>query len=173
MIANYRYADSPHRIEEGMAGVLHQAPTIRDLNRLWERLLRRQRVAAAPIARDNGDLRLAGEPGLRGRRFAVPEQRDRLATLKIAYDRLEALVAPPCPVVDPNDHGSFERRTAASTARRRKYPLWSARIPLGTPGTGSAVEATCLQALSESVHSGDVVINILARQRDPHRRRRS
>ncbi len=30
-----------------------------------------------------------------------------------------------------------------------------------------AVEAACLQALSEGVHSADVVINILARQRDP------
>ena len=29
-----------------------------------------------------------------------------------------------------------------------------------------AVEAACLQALSEGVHSADVVINILARQRD-------
>ena len=31
----------------------------------------------------------------------------------------------------------------------------------------SAVEAACCQALSEGVHSADVVINILARQRDP------
>src|SRR6202522_898451 len=31
----------------------------------------------------------------------------------------------------------------------------------------SAVEAACLQALAEGVHSADVVINILARQRDP------
>ena len=30
-----------------------------------------------------------------------------------------------------------------------------------------AVEAACLQALTEGVHSADVVINILARQRDP------
>ncbi len=30
-----------------------------------------------------------------------------------------------------------------------------------------AVEAACLLALSEGVHSADVVINILARQRDP------
>jgi hypothetical protein len=29
------------------------------------------------------------------------------------------------------------------------------------------VEAACLQALSEGVHSADVVINILARQHDP------
>lgn len=30
-----------------------------------------------------------------------------------------------------------------------------------------AVEAACAQALSESVHSSDVILNILARQRDP------
>jgi hypothetical protein len=30
-----------------------------------------------------------------------------------------------------------------------------------------AVEAACPEALSEGVHSADVVINILARQRDP------
>ena len=36
-----------------------------------------------------------------------------------------------------------------------------------------AVEAACLQALSEGVHSADVVINILARQRDPDQRRQS
>jgi len=30
-----------------------------------------------------------------------------------------------------------------------------------------AVEAACAQAISEGVHSSDVIINILARQRDP------
>jgi hypothetical protein len=30
-----------------------------------------------------------------------------------------------------------------------------------------AVEAACLQALSDGVHSADVILNILARQRDP------
>ena len=29
------------------------------------------------------------------------------------------------------------------------------------------MEAACVQALSESVHSADVILNILARQRDP------
>ena len=29
------------------------------------------------------------------------------------------------------------------------------------------MEAACLQALSDGVHSADVIINILARQRDP------
>jgi sirohydrochlorin ferrochelatase len=30
-----------------------------------------------------------------------------------------------------------------------------------------AVEAACAQAMSEGVHSSDVILNILARQRDP------
>ena len=36
-----------------------------------------------------------------------------------------------------------------------------------------AVEAACLEALREGVHSADVILNILSRQRDPDRRRRS
>jgi hypothetical protein len=31
----------------------------------------------------------------------------------------------------------------------------------------SAVEAACLEALREGVHSADVILNILARQREP------
>ena len=31
----------------------------------------------------------------------------------------------------------------------------------------SAVEAACAQALSDGVHSSDVILNILARSRDP------
>jgi hypothetical protein len=31
----------------------------------------------------------------------------------------------------------------------------------------SAVEAACAEALSHGVHSADVILNILARQRDP------
>jgi hypothetical protein len=31
----------------------------------------------------------------------------------------------------------------------------------------TAVEAACAQALAEGVHSADVVLNILARRRDP------
>ena len=37
----------------------------------------------------------------------------------------------------------------------------------------AAVEAACSRAMSEGVHSADVILNILARQRDPGRWRRS
>ena len=50
------------------------------------------------------DLGLLREPDPRRRRLAIPQQRNRLAKFKITNDRPVALVAPPCPVVDP-DHG--------------------------------------------------------------------
>ena len=52
---------------------------------------------------------------------------------------------------------------------RQMVKILAAVLTDGLP----AVEAACLQALSEGVHSADVVINILARQRDPDQRRQS
>src|SRR5271156_4897687 len=46
---------------------------------------------------------------------------------------------------------------------RQTVKILAAVLTDGLP----AVDAACLQALSEGVHSADVVINILARQRDP------
>jgi len=46
---------------------------------------------------------------------------------------------------------------------RQMVKILAAVLTDGLP----AVEAACVQALSESVHSADVILNILARQRDP------
>ena len=46
---------------------------------------------------------------------------------------------------------------------RQMVKILAAVLSDGLP----AVEAACHQALAESVHSADVIINILARQRDP------
>jgi transposase len=51
----------------------------------------------------------------------------------------------------------------SSDGDRQMVKILAAVLSDGLP----AVEAACLQALSEGVHSADVVINILARQRDP------
>jgi len=57
-----------------------------------------------------------------------------------------------------------KRKLAGSNdGDRQMVKILAAVLTDGLP----AVEAACLQALSESVHSADVVINILARQRDP------
>jgi len=57
------------------------------------------------------------------------------------------------------------RRKLAGSASgdRQMVAILSAVLSDGLP----AVEAACLEALREGVHSGDVVLNILARQREP------
>ena len=64
-------------------------------NRLWERFLCCQSVAATSIARDNGDLWLAGEPGLRSRRFAI-----RYGTIICDLERRETNRAAPALCAD-------------------------------------------------------------------------
>jgi len=46
---------------------------------------------------------------------------------------------------------------------RQMVKILAAVLSDGLP----AVEAACAQALSEGVHSADVILNILARRRDP------
>ena len=53
--------------------------------------------------------------------------------------------------------------TGARDRHRQMVAILSTVLTDGLP----AVEAACAQAMSEGVHSSDVIINILARQRDP------
>ena len=46
---------------------------------------------------------------------------------------------------------------------RQMVSIFSAVLTDGLP----AVEAACAEALAEAVHSADVILNILARRRDP------
>jgi len=57
------------------------------------------------------------------------------------------------------------RRKLAGTADgdRQMVAILATVLTDGLP----AVEAACTQAISEGVHSSDVIINILARRRDP------
>jgi hypothetical protein len=58
----------------------------------------------------------------------------------------------------------IRRKLAGSSdGDRQMVKILAAVLTDGLP----AVEAACLQALSEGVHSADVVINILTRRRDP------
>ena len=60
-------------------------------------------------------------------------------------------------------------RSGAAQARRlqRRRPADGQNPRRGAHRRVAAVEAACVQALAEGVHSADVVLNILARQRDP------
>ena len=77
-------------------------------------------IAAAAIARDDGDLRLAGEPRLRGRRFTIRQEAYWSPPFEIADDRAVALVALPRPIVDADDGGRGKRRTASPTNNPQK-----------------------------------------------------
>src|SRR3954447_10376274 len=93
-----------HSFKKGTAGVLHEMPAVGDLDGVGQSFGGGQRIAAATIARHNGDLGLAGEPSLSSYGLAVRQQCDWLATFKITDDRAVALVSPPSPVVDTH-HG--------------------------------------------------------------------
>jgi hypothetical protein len=66
--------------------------------------------------------------------------------------------------VSPTALERIRRKLSGSNdGDRQMVKILAAVLSDGLP----AVEAACLEALSEGVHSADVVINILARQRDP------
>jgi hypothetical protein len=58
-------------IEEGVAGVLHEVPTVSDLGGVRERLGRSKGVTAAAVVRDHNNLRLPREPSLRSGGLSV------------------------------------------------------------------------------------------------------
>jgi hypothetical protein len=55
------------------------------------------------------------------------------------------------------------RLTGSNDGDRQMVKILAAALTDGLP----AVETACAQALAEGVHSADVILNILARQRDP------
>ena len=61
-----RSADLAHRlahgVEESMTGVLHQIPTIGDLDCLWKRLGGGQRITVATISGHDFGLQLSRKP---------------------------------------------------------------------------------------------------------------
>ena len=75
--------DLPHGflngIKKGATGVLHEMPAVGNLDGIRERFGCSQRVTAATVAGDHGNLWLATEPSLRRGRFAVRQQGDRFA----------------------------------------------------------------------------------------------
>ena len=69
--------DLPHglsnSVENGAARVLHQMPAVSNLNRMWERTPRRDRIAPATIPSDDANLRMLRQLGLSRGRFLIQQ----------------------------------------------------------------------------------------------------
>jgi hypothetical protein len=105
------------RLEKGVPGVCHQMPAIGDLDRMRQRRGGRQRIGAASVAGDAGDLGLVAEPGLCGGRLPIGQQADGSSPLKIADARAIAVSAPPGAIIDANDRGALNGRAAVPSHR--------------------------------------------------------
>ena len=90
----------------------------------------------------------------------MPPQQHEAATLVEANPALCATALKDWVLPAAIERGAAGRdRTCAAEACGR----WNAVLTDGLP----VVEAACAEALGHSVHSADVVLNILARQREP------
>jgi hypothetical protein len=130
-----RTADLPHRlayrIEESMTGILHEMPTVSNLNGIRQSLGRCAGVSAAAITSDDGNLRLFCKPGLGGCGLTVGQEADGSTPLEITNDRPVALVASPCPVIDADYRWRRHRRatTPADDAKQRVVADWQHQPP--------------------------------------------
>jgi len=90
--------------------------------------------------------------------------------MTLAYVPVLAANPAPCAMVLPSRTGfaGLDGACAAQARRaddgnRQMVDILTAVLTDGLP----AVEAACAEAIAHGVHSADVVLNILARQRDP------
>jgi hypothetical protein len=128
-------------VEKDRAGVLHEMPTIGDLDGVGRRPSRRQGVGTAAIACDDRDAGPLPQPRFRCRGFSVRRQCDRLAALKITNQRAVAKIASPGPIVDA-DHRWRSRLGRAATSDCAQQCV-IADLDLDAPGQsggGSAAE---------------------------------
>jgi hypothetical protein len=113
-----RGADHPHgtayRVEEGRACVLHQVPTVGDLDGVGQRLCRGLTVAAATVARYDPDLRMVGKPSPHRYNLAIWKQGYDPPPLQIAHDCSVAMVLAKSPVINAGDDQRLRSRAGSS-----------------------------------------------------------
>lgn len=87
---------------QGEAGVLHQGPSVGDLDGVRQGPRGRLAIAAA-IARGDLDRRMSRKPSLQSRDLAVRQKRANLPVLQVAHDRPVAMVAAERLIIHPDD----------------------------------------------------------------------
>ena len=107
----------PGGIKQRLAGILHEMPSICDLHRLGQSLLYREAITASSVPSDDFDLSLLLQPPACCRRFAIRKKPDWSASFKIADYRAISMITSPSPVIDADDFGWRELRSAAAPDR--------------------------------------------------------
>jgi hypothetical protein len=97
------------RLEEGGTRVLHQMPTVGNLDRLRACARDGMTIARTPIAGDNADTGVACQPYLYCRRMPVRQEIDDAATFKVADQGAITLASLPCEVIYADDGRRGER----------------------------------------------------------------
>ena len=92
-------------LEEGGTRVLHQMPTVCNLDRFRACARDGMTVARTPIAGDDADTGVACQPCLYCRRMPVRQEIDDTATLEVADYGAITLAPLPCEVIDADDGG--------------------------------------------------------------------
>ena len=115
---------SPHRFQESSTRVLHQMPAVGDLNGLRCRSCRGPAIAAAAVARDDGDFGVVRQPGLDRAGLAVREEVDDTTPFEIADDAPVALPPLPGPIIDADDAQGWAITGGVPA------PAWFAPAPL-------------------------------------------
>jgi hypothetical protein len=113
-----------------------------------------------------------------------PGRPDRWPSIRAQFGRGETIYDPwhyragarpqarrPCAMAPPSRTGCcrppWSACGASSPAPTTAIGRWSTSSPRCSTDGLPAVEAACAEALEHGVHSADVILNILARQRDP------
>ena len=106
---------------QGLAEVLDQMKPIDHLHRLGCPPANAVGIEVTPIAADDGDRRMLGQPGRHGRGRAVRQQVHDAMRLEIDQDGAIPMAPPPGPLVHPNGlQGWGVGRTGAARTRRRR-----------------------------------------------------
>jgi len=130
-----------HRLEEGAAGILHQMPTVGDLDRVGRCPCCCFAIATTSLAGDHANAGMGSEPRGDGRDLAVGQQLHDPVPFQIADDRAVAMVAAERPVIDA-DHGQGIGPAARPAPHDTQQRVVADRQhqPFGEDGTRPAAE---------------------------------
>jgi hypothetical protein len=114
---------TPHRVEEGSAGVFHEMPAVSDLHGIREAFGCGLFVTSATIPCDDGDRWVVSQPRGHRRRLTIWQNVDDPSPLEITDNRPVSMTTLPGPVIDTDDTGCLGRRCRLASDNTKESVL--------------------------------------------------